>query len=144
MGLCLWLAASCALAQTGSEHVSLLWSAPTECPERAQLVREIEVLLGQSLSSSGEQALAVDVHVQGSSTQGYAAKISFASSRGNEVRYLEHASCDELQHAFALVIALAIDPDRVRANRGAHASDRAIAAARALERDRAKHERWRR
>jgi hypothetical protein len=54
------------------------------------------------------------VSVQGDARQGYAAKLSFASARGNEVRYLEHADCAQLVHAFALVIALTIDPERVR------------------------------
>ena len=128
IGLGVWLTASGAFAQSGSERVSLVWSAPAECPDRAQLVREIEALLGQSLPSSGGQALAVAVSVQGDLAQGYAGKISFASSPGNEVRYLEHASCEQLVHAFALVTALAIDPERVRASQSARDAGRETAA----------------
>jgi len=120
IGLCVWFAVGPSFAQSGSDPVSLSWTAPAECPDRAQLESEVAALLGQGLPSSGEQALAIVVSVQGDPRQGYAAKGSFASPRGNEVRYLEHADCGQLVHAFALVIALTIDPERVRVTQGAH------------------------
>jgi hypothetical protein len=120
IGLGLWFAVGPTLAQSASARVSLSWSAPAECPARTQLEAEVAALLGQSLPSSGEQALAIVVSVQGDPRQGYAAKGSFESPRGNDVRYLDHADCGQLVHAFALVIALTIDPERVRAIQGAH------------------------
>jgi len=128
IGLGVSLAASSSFArepQAESARISLAWAAPAECPERSQLVSEVEQLLGQSLASS-QQALAVFVRVQGNPSQGYAGKLSFESSRGDDVRYLEHASCEQLAHGFALLIALAIDPERVRATQSARGTELAV------------------
>jgi len=119
IGLGAGFAGSPAQAQSASDRVSLSWSAPAECPARAALEAELSALLGHGLPSLGEQELAISVSVQGDVGQGYAAKIAFNGSRGSEVRYLEHADCAQLVHAFALVIALTIDPERVRVVQGA-------------------------
>jgi hypothetical protein len=113
IGLGACLTASPAAAEGASDHVSISWSAPAECPPRSRLEAEVSALLGRGVPSSGQQNLAVFVSVQGDAGRGYAAKLSFSSARGNEVRYLEHADCGQLVHAFALVIALAIDPEGV-------------------------------
>jgi hypothetical protein len=104
-----------AAAQALPPRVSLRWAAPDECPDDVQLVHQIEALLGQSLLDAGEQALAVRASAQGNPDKGYAAKVSFTGAQGTEERYLEHPSCENLVQALALVIALAIDPERVRA-----------------------------
>jgi hypothetical protein len=59
--------------------------------------------------------LNVRAHVHGTSSTGYAAKVSFTSPEGSDERYLEHPSCAQLVNAVALVVALAIDPERVHA-----------------------------
>jgi len=104
-----------AAAQAAPAKVSLRWVAPDECPDDAQLVHQVESLLGESLLDAGEQALSVRASAQGNPDKGYAAKVSFTGAQGTEERYLEHPSCENLVQALALVIALAIDPERVRA-----------------------------
>jgi hypothetical protein len=111
-------------------RVSLRWAAPDECPDDAQLVHRVEALLGESLLDAGDQALTVRASAQGNPDKGYAAKVSFTGAQGTEDRYLEHPSCDNLVQALALVIALAIDPERVRATqqtRDAQSEARAVA-----------------
>ena len=115
VGVAVWLAAGVASAQQGSAAISLHWSAPDECPDDVALVHQIERLLGQSLLEVREQSLAVWVTAYGDATRGYAAKVSFQSLQGREQRYLEHPSCRKLADAVSLMIALAIDPERVRA-----------------------------
>ncbi|HEY1536837.1 MAG TPA: hypothetical protein VGF76_22600, partial [Polyangiaceae bacterium] len=142
--------AGVAAAEATPARVSLHWTAPDECPDDAQLVHQIEALLGQSLLEAGEQTLTVRATAQGDAGRGYAAKVSFTGAQGTEERYLEHPSCENLVQALALVIALAIDPERVRATQRARdaqaevavvpaqpavaASERAASPARAAER----------
>jgi hypothetical protein len=115
LALCgVWLVTSPAAAQSAN-RVSLRWSAPDECPDDVRLVHAVEALLGQSLSDAGTQSLSVHASVLGSEATGFSAKLSFASPQGPEQRFLEHPRCDQLLEAVALVVALAIDPERVHA-----------------------------
>ncbi|MES1189037.1 MAG: hypothetical protein ABUL60_34800 [Myxococcales bacterium] len=99
-------------------HISLRWDAPNECPDDAQLVGAVEGLLGQPLSEAREQELAVSVNVQ-ASADGFSAKLEFASPQGTQERFLDHPDCRKLMEAAALLAALAIDPERVRARQEA-------------------------
>ena len=103
------------------------WAAPDECPDDAQLVHQVESLLGESLLDAGEQVLTIRASVQGNPDKGYAAKLSFTGAQGTEERYLEHPSCENLVQASALIIALAIDPERVRATQQARDAQAAVA-----------------
>ena len=125
------VSATGAAAEPAANRVLLRWAAPDECPDDVRLVHDVEALLGQRLPDAGEQppSLTVHVNVQGSPVRGYAAKLSFASSRGDEDRYLEHPSCEQLLRAAALVVALAIDPERVHAvQQRAHEAEQAALA----------------
>jgi hypothetical protein len=122
------LLAGAAAADPAPGRVSLHWAAPDECPDDVELVHQIEALLGQSLLEAGEQSLSVHASAQGSPEKGYAAKVSFRSPQGTDERYLEHPSCESLVQALALVVALAIDPERVRAiQRSREAASEALA-----------------
>lgn len=112
------LAVSPASAADGEGRVSLRWSAPEECPDDVQLVHAVEALLGESLLDAGEQGLVVHAVVSGDAT-GYSAGLHFSSAQGEEDRQLAHPSCDKLVQAVALVVALTIDPERVRATQTA-------------------------
>jgi hypothetical protein len=104
-------------------------AAPDECPDDVRLVHAIETLLGQRLPDAEEPPLlTARVHVQGSRDHGYAAKLSFTSAEGDEDRYLEHPSCEKLLDAVALVVALTIDPERVRATQRARDAEKESAA----------------
>jgi hypothetical protein len=107
-----------ASAQSAGERVSLRWSAPDECPDDAHLIASVERLLGQPLGESREQRLSIAISVQGK-PGGYSAKLSFVWPSGNEQRFLEHPECAALTEAAALLAALAIDPERVRARQDA-------------------------
>jgi hypothetical protein len=67
------------------------------------------------LLDANGQALMVRATAQGNPEKGYAAKVSFSGPQGTDERYLEHPSCENLVQALALVVALAIDPERVHA-----------------------------
>ncbi len=121
IGLAVWLWSIVGAAQTTPGRVSLRWSAPDECPDDVQFVHQVEALLGRSLSDSSEQALTVHASVQGNAALGYSATLLFSGVRGLDERSLQHPQCEKLAEASALVVALALDPERVRATQ--HARD---------------------
>src|SRR5689334_8398286 len=102
-----------AQAEAG-QHVAVRYSAPEVCPDDAQLVSTIEGYLGQPLAESREQDLAVAINVQGQAG-GFSAKLAFKGPHGPDERFLEHPDCRKLIDASALLVALAIDPERVKA-----------------------------
>lgn len=124
----MWIAvvAACLATETGRaadalERVSLRWNAPDTCPDDAQLVRAVEGFLGQPLVESREQQLSVSVTVQ-VGPDGFAAKLSFKSPAGTQERFLEHPECAKLTEGVALLAALAIDPERVKARQASAAA----------------------
>jgi hypothetical protein len=107
-----------ALASETPPHIALRYSAPDACPDDAQLVASVEGFLGQPLREAREQQLSANVTVQGGAA-GFAAKLTFTSPRGTEERFAEDADCSKLAEAAALLVALAIDPERVQARQAA-------------------------
>lgn len=101
-----------------AERVSLRWNAPESCPDDAQLIGAVEGFLGQRLAQAREQELTANINVQGGE-EGYSAKLTFVGPQGSNERFLEHPDCSKLMAAAALVVALAIDPERVRARQAA-------------------------
>jgi hypothetical protein len=102
-----------ASAQT-QPRVTVRWNAPDSCPDDAALLGAVENLLGRRLADAGAQELAVSIHVHGE-PGAFSAKLVLTGARGAEERFLEHPECAKLVDAVALVTALAIDPDAVRA-----------------------------
>jgi len=103
------------VAAAPSPPIELRWNAPRECPDDLSLARGVEDVLGERLDEAANQPLAVEAHVHGDGVSGYAAKVSFTSSQGRTERELDHPDCGKLTEGVALLIALAIDPERVRA-----------------------------
>ncbi len=114
-GLLVGLGASSAGAEPAPPRIQLRWSAPEECPDDLTLLRRVEGFLGESLDRAADQPVAIDVRVQGDAAHGYAAKLSFVSAQGKTERALEHPNCSKLTEGVALLVALGIDPERVRA-----------------------------
>jgi hypothetical protein len=113
IGLSGWLVEGRALAAEPAKRVAIRWSAPDDCPDDASAIRQIEDHLGEALSASGEQTMSVSVVVQGAPASSYSAKLRFRGAQGVQERFLDHPSCDKLTEAAALLVALAIDPERV-------------------------------
>lgn len=114
----LMLPGRAALASETPPHIALRYNAPEACPDDAQLIASVERFLGQPLREAREQQLSASVAVQGGAA-GYAAKLTFTSPRGVEERFAEDADCGKLAEAAALLVALAIDPERVQARQAA-------------------------
>ena len=128
LGVCLVCAGSL-LARDGmaqAPRVSLRWNAPEECPDDASLLAAVESYLGEPLTQAPEQQLAVSANVVGR-LGGFSVKIKFTSPAGVEERYLEHPECQKLMSGAALLMALAIDPERMKAREQQAARDAAPA-----------------
>lgn len=113
-----------AYAAEPGQRVALRYSAPDACPDDAQLIAEVEGFLGQPLRETREQELSANMNVVGAAS-GFAAKLTFTSPRGTDERFIEDADCRKLAQAGALLVALAIDPERVHAQQAAEATSSA-------------------
>jgi hypothetical protein len=116
------LTTGAAQAVDAPERVSLRWNAPDACPDDSELVHAVEEFLGQPLSASREQQLSISINVVGALGT-FSAKLSFMSPQGTQERFLEHAECHKLTEGVALLAALAIDPERVKARQAASESN---------------------
>jgi hypothetical protein len=108
-----------ARAETQPPRVELRWNAPRECPDALGMVRAVEDFLGQPLAEAGAQRVEIDARVHGDREHGFAGKVSFVTAQGQSERDLEHQDCQKLTEGLALLAALAIDPERVRARQEA-------------------------
>jgi hypothetical protein len=126
--LAVWLLAGPSHAQAAAQRVKLRYSAPAECPDDLELVQAVEEFLGQSLREAREQALAIEVRAQGDRASGYSAKLTFVGAQGTQERFADHPDCGKLTEAAALMVAIAIDPERVKARQRAETKpDEAVA-----------------
>ena len=87
--------------------VKLEWSAPAACPGEAEVLADVERLLG-------ERRLAAEVAVRAVITgdgEGHAATVTIDQAAARQLRARE---CAALARAIALVIAVAVDPVATR------------------------------
>jgi hypothetical protein len=78
-------------------------------------LRQVEAFLGRQLEQRSARALTVEARVAGDESRGYVAALSFTDARGTTERELTHPDCAKLTEAAALLVALVIDPERVKA-----------------------------
>lgn len=103
-------------APAGAEPAAGLdldWSVPPGCPEKAEVLREIERLLG------GERALhdGAPLRALGAirlEAGRFRLELRFPSASSELTRYVESESCGELDEAAALILALSLDPNNPR------------------------------
>lgn len=112
-----WVVAAVGVAVPLTAHAQLAapppfhlrWSAPATCPAEAEVAQEAQRLLGSSTAA----ALSVPIEAEArviSAKSGFELLLRVGSSEQARTRNLEAPSCDELAHAAALVVALAVDP----------------------------------
>jgi hypothetical protein len=90
---------------------SFVWAVPAGCPERAEVLRRAERLIGHRLSrAAGAQPIELDATVRSLPNAAWQLSVS-SGSRNEATRAVSAGSCDELADAMALLIALSLDPD---------------------------------
>ena len=97
-----------ASAQSGPEFFRLSWSVPEGCPSDTEVRQELQRLLGASTASPGGR---VDATARVSAvTGGFELEIALGQNDQLRTRRLAAPHCEELGHAAALIVALAVDP----------------------------------
>lgn len=109
----LWAgAAEPALAVPASPRpvVEFRWDAPASCPVEAEVVAELERLLGGPLGERKGPRLTAIARVRQEPGGSFDLRLWTVSDEGTLQRSLTHAQCDALARAGALIAAMAIDP----------------------------------
>jgi hypothetical protein len=109
IGACAAYLALVVHAEADERRIVLTWNAPSACPDEASVRASVaQLLAGSSATVEGR----ADVRQAGDRWQ------VVVTMNGGE-RRLEADSCRALADATALIVAMAVDPGRVAANRSA-------------------------
>jgi hypothetical protein len=103
-----------AAAEVGNAEPRILWSAPAGCPGQAEVVHEVEQLLRQPLDQSHGPAMTIQGRMAPLAHGGYRVLLDFSAGGARRQRQIEHDDCGKLTEAAALVMAMAIDPERMQ------------------------------
>ncbi len=103
---CLGLATS---ASAQSRRFELTWQAPAGCPTRDEVAREVDELIADSAGAARVTPI-VASGVVASDPGGYALTLTLREVEAQRSRHIGAPSCEELAHAAALIVAIAIDP----------------------------------
>lgn len=106
--LALPLAARAAPAERPA--VEFRWDAPASCPPEAEVVAELERLLGGPLAQRTGPRMTAIARVRQEQGGLFDLRLWTVSDAGTLQRSLSHAQCDALAKAGALIAAMAIDP----------------------------------
>jgi hypothetical protein len=94
------------LAQGSS--VEIEWTAPDACPDRADVVRRVEIYLGRPPAPS--ESLSFRADVRQSDDGHFRATLKSRWTGGSAERSFDGIDCVKIARATALIIAMAIDP----------------------------------
>ena len=101
-------------ATANATALHLRWAAPENCPREEAFRRMIDAYLGASAVSVLRESISVDGWVQRVGDDQYRLKLRLANDAGERERRLEHSDCWKVADAGALIVAVAIAPDKIR------------------------------
>jgi hypothetical protein len=110
-----------ATAADSTGIVVLEWVAPEGCPDAEYVERETDRLTASATATRGPY-LQAHAEVRREPSGLWRVEIRTTGPEGAGLRTITAESCSALADAAALILALAIDPDRVAANRTANGS----------------------
>ncbi len=90
--------------------VEFRWDAPEGCPAEAEVVAQLEVLLGGPLGERRGERLTAIARVRQEPGGAWDLRLWTVGSQGTLQRSLRHDRCDMLARAGVLIAAMAIDP----------------------------------
>jgi hypothetical protein len=93
-------------------RVTLVWRVPAGCPERDAVLARVEQLLGERGATPSGPPLDVREFVTLTSDARFRAELGTVQAGVERSRSFEATTCSEIAEASAVVIALAISPDR--------------------------------
>jgi hypothetical protein len=100
-------------AQGSELPLSLAWSAPAECPNRADLLAETRSMLLDSEPSTHRSELQASVVVTEGADGKWRARVSTRRDGQLGERVLSDVDCADVSHAVALLLALALNDDGI-------------------------------
>jgi hypothetical protein len=104
-----WLgAAPNARAASSIERLSLVWDAPSECPDQARVIAQLERLVRRD-GASGPR-LRASAHVEKLDDGGWTLRLETVSDTTRDERELLGGSCQALVDALAVMLALQLNP----------------------------------
>ena len=112
-----WSQAAPTTAGQALDAPTLSWEAPSACPSRDAVVRQIEAFLGQPFTMPRPQRIALRASVQELEDGSFVLRLVALTAQGESDRVLYHGDCAPLAKAAALVMAVAIDPELARQHR---------------------------
>jgi hypothetical protein len=89
--------------------VEFRWDAPAECPSEAEVVAELERLLGGPVASQGDRRLAAIARVRREADGSWDLRLWTVTQDATRQRSMSGADCAVLAEAAALLAAMAID-----------------------------------
>lgn len=99
----------CCAAGAQSPRFVLNWQAPPGCPPGAEVAREVDELIASAAPSMGNFTIAANATIA-TDHGGFTLTLTVRDAEGSHDRRLDAPACEELGHAAALIVALAIDP----------------------------------
>ncbi|MBC8072787.1 MAG: hypothetical protein IAG13_30985, partial [Deltaproteobacteria bacterium] len=92
-----------------ADGFELAWDAPERCPDQLAVEQRIHALLSASSVAGRGQGVRAWGHVE-LHDAGFRLELRLEADHRNGVRRIESRSCQELAHAAALIVSIAIDP----------------------------------
>lgn len=89
--------------------VTLMWSAPPECPQQEIVWAQLSERMGRVPSTPNRSAFAARGEVLKTET-GWRVELQTLSASGAGTRVLTHAQCDQLTRMAVVALSVAIDP----------------------------------
>jgi hypothetical protein len=112
-GLATLLAAQTAGADgaTLPPSIRVQWNAPSGCPETSAVRAAIAGLLGPSLPRTASSPIAAQATVRAAPSGEFAARILVQAGGSPEEKVIDVPDCATAADAFAMIVALAVDPN---------------------------------
>ncbi len=108
MLLAMMLASRVAHAQENATTIEVTWAAPPGCATQARVLEDVE----RNLGGPTRHTLRAQVDVIESDAQTWTAKLRTEVDGTPGERTLQASTCESLERATALVLALTVDPER--------------------------------
>ncbi|HEY3235969.1 MAG TPA: hypothetical protein VGJ84_14730 [Polyangiaceae bacterium] len=101
-----------ALAHADAPRLELKWEAPAGCPQSSFVLSEIERLIGESPSKVLSKPMRVQARLE-EEESGWMLKLEVRDRGEPSSREIRTNTCEEAARAAALILAIAIDPEKI-------------------------------
>lgn len=93
----------------GTKRFELTWEAPEGCPSHAEVAHEVEELISDTSETSRSMPIGASAYIT-QEPHRFVLVLTLREGEAERVRRIGAPTCQELAHAAALVVAIAVDP----------------------------------